>query len=186
MSKPSSGAPLPPNAGRRAQFWRLIGRYDRLPIDPDLAPDDPSEPAVGHRLTKVAVHRRDPAILVSIGAGGFLGAVGRYEMGLAFPVAAGAFPFTTFAINTSGAFALGVVLTFILERLPPNRYLRPFMCVGVLGAWTTMSTLATESAVLMKDGHLPIALIYLAATVVCGVGATAIGIALIRRRELVS
>ena len=119
-------------------------------------------------------------MLLAVGAGGFLGALGRYELGLAWPTPAGHFPWTTFTINVSGAFVLGLVLTLLLERVGPTRYVRPFFCVGVLGAWTTMSTFAVEGDLLFKDGHVAKAFVYVVATVVIGVAATWIGVALAR------
>lgn len=185
MSTPAFGAPQPPPPGSRrlARIRRLLGRDARLPIDPDLDPENGPGPRRAGSRGRPG-HGRNLDVLAAIGAGGFIGALGRYEAGLAFPSAPGEFPLTTFVINTSGAFVLGVILTLILERLRPTRLLRPFACVGVLGAWTTMSTLATESAVLMKDGHPPTAVAYMAATLVCGIAATGTGIAFARRREV--
>jgi CrcB protein len=152
----------------------------RLPIDPDLAPDDPGEPSPTHRPV-VHVHRsRQPDVLAAVGVGGFVGAVGRYELGLSWPTPPGHFPWATFTINISGAFLLGFVLTLLLERVTPTRYLRPFFCVGVLGAWTTMSTFAVEGDVLIKDGYAPTALLYVLATVVVGVAVASGGVALAR------
>jgi CrcB protein len=152
----------------------------RLPIDPDLAPDDPGEPSPTHRPV-VHVHRsRQLDVLAAVGAGGFLGAVGRYELGLSWPTAPGRFPWATFTINVSGAFLLGFILTLLLERVGATRYVRPFFCVGVVGAWTTMSTFAVEGDLLFKDGHVPGALLYVLATVVVGVAVTAAGVALAR------
>jgi CrcB protein len=118
--------------------------------------------------------------LGAVGAGGFLGALGRYELGLMWPTAAGHFPWTTFTINISGAFLLGLALTLLLERVRATRYLRPFFCVGVLGAWTTMSTFAVEGDLLVKDGHAGTALVYVLATLVVGTGATWVGVGLAR------
>ena len=120
-------------------------------------------------------------MLAAIGAGGFLGAWGRYEAGLAWPTAPGAFPLTTFVVNTSGAFLLGLVLTLLIEHLRPPRlrdHLRHFACVGVLGSWTTMSTFAVESDTLVRAGRAWVAASYVAATVLAGVVAVALGIAL--------
>ena len=83
-------------------------------------------------------------------------------------------------INVSGAFLLGLVLTLLLERGVAARYVRPFFCIGVLGAWTTMSTFAVDGDVLLKDGHVLTALIYVLATVIVGVAATSVGVALAR------
>ena len=121
------------------------------------------------------------ASVVLWGVGGFLGALARYEVGLAWPAHGAQFPAATFTINTSGAFLLGLLLTVILEHVRPGRYLRPFACVGVLGAWTTMSTLAAETDLLVKGGHAVMAVAYAGATLAAGLGATACGIGLARR-----
>ena len=152
----------------------------RLPIDPDLAPDDPGEPSPTHHPT-VHLHRtRQVDVVGAVGAGGFIGGLGRYKLGLTWPTPPGHFPWTTFTINVSGAFVLGLVLTLLLERVGSPRYVRPFFCVGVLGAWTTMSTFAVEGDLLVKDGHVATAFVYVLATVFVGVFATWIGVALAR------
>jgi CrcB protein len=159
----------------------LAGADDGLPIDPDLDPGDPAEPSRTHRPAAERVHRLHPATLAAIGAGGFLGAWGRYELGLAWPTAPHAFPVTTFVINTSGAFLLGLVLTLLVERVRAPRardHVRHFACVGVLGSWTTMSALAIEADTLVHAGRAWTAAAYVAATTVAGVVAVAGGIAL--------
>jgi CrcB protein len=138
----------------------------RLPIDPDLE------------------RNRQPDVLAAIALGGFIGTVGRYELGLAWKPPAGGFPWATFTINTSGALLLGLILTLVLERLGPTRYVRAFFCVGVLGAWTTMSTFAVESDLLIKDGHLTTALAYAAATVCIGLAATWLGTVIARKFDV--
>jgi CrcB protein len=185
MSMTPDHDPRTPGPLRPWQRWRLRAPDTQWPIDPDLAPDDPAEPSAQHRPSAIHAHRRDPRVLALIAAGGFIGASARYGLDRAWPVRPDGFPWTTFVINASGAFALGVMLTFILQRRASGRYLRPFACVGILGAWTTMSTLATESDVLVKDGHAALALGYVVASLIVGVCATAAGIAVTRRRESV-
>jgi CrcB protein len=118
-------------------------------------------------------------VLAAIAAGGFLGALARYELGLAWPTAAGHFPATTFTINVTGGCLLGILFTILGAR--PSRYLRPFLGVGVLGAWTTMSTFAVEADLLIRGGHLLTSVGYIVATVVAGVAATVLGVAMTRR-----
>jgi CrcB protein len=117
-----------------------------------------------------------PAVLGVIAVGGAIGATARYGLGEALPVAAGRIPWTTFAINVSGAFVLGVLLTFVLERWPPTQYVRPFGAIGVLGAFTTFSTFSVESDVLIKDGHVATAIAYDVMSLVIGLGAAYLGI----------
>ncbi len=157
---------------------RILGADDDLPIDPDLLSDDPGAPSRDHRASGIHVRRANPGVLAAIAAGGFIGTLGRYELSLAWPTPEGHFPSATFVINTSGAFLIGLVLTVIVERIGPTRYLRPFAAVGVLGGWTTMSTLAVEADTLVKGGHLALAAGYLAATMIASVAASVAGIAL--------
>lgn len=132
-----------------------------LSIDPDLPAD-----TAGTSATVVAL----------VGAGGFIGAWGRYELGLAWPTPAGHVPWATFTINTSGAFLLGLVLTMLVRRGRHNHLFRPFFCVGVLGAWTTMSTFAVEADLLVRGHRLANAFAYTAATVLIGIAVAWLGV----------
>ncbi len=100
----------------------------------------------------------------------------RYEVAQLVPVTPGSFPWATFWTNLSGAFVLGVFLTVVIERLPPTRLLRPFFAVGFLGAYTTFSTLAVETATLMKDGDAALGIGYTLASVSAGLLVAFLGI----------
>jgi len=152
---------------------------DRLPIDPDLMPGDPAEPALDHHATAHAAaraRRAEPSVLAAIAVGGALGAPARYGVAQVIHVAANTFPWATFWTNISGSFALGVILALILERFPPTRYLRPFVATGFLGAYTTYSAFAVETDLLIKNGHATIGLAYAAASLLAGFGAVWAGI----------
>jgi len=115
-------------------------------------------------------------VLTAIAAGGALGAPARYGISEAIPAATGTFPWATFVTNVSGSLLLGVVLAVVLERFPPSRYLRPFVATGFLGAFTTYSTFAVETDLLVKDGHAGLALLYAAASLVAGFAAVWAGL----------
>ena len=121
--------------------------------------------------------RHDPGrILAAVAVGGALGAFVRYVATDRFPEHAGRFPWVTFWINVSGALLLGFVLTLVVERFPPSRYLRPFLATGFCGAYTTFSTLAVEADLLVRDGNASSAVGYLAASVAAGLAAVTVGI----------
>lgn len=122
-------------------------------------------------------HSLAPRALVLVAAGGAIGALGRYGLGRAFPVASGTFPTTTFAINVAGAFALAFVLARLVRRGTPDHWLRLLVGVGVLGAFTTFSTMATELALLWRDGDPTLALGYATASVAAGIAAVLAGLA---------
>ena len=62
------------------------------------------------------------------------------------------FPWHTFLINMSGAFLLGLLMALSLERDIGSPSLRLFLGVGVLGGFTTFSTLSYESIALFERG----------------------------------
>lgn len=151
-----------------------------LPIDPDLDPVDPSEPAAGHRpvaTDKAPPRRTDPRVLAAIAAGGALGAPARYAMAEWIGVGGSGFPWATFWTNVSGAFVLGALLVVLLRRYPTHRYLRPFAATGFLGAYTTFSTFVVETDQLLDHGHARVALTYVVASLVVGLAAAAAGMA---------
>jgi fluoride exporter len=170
---------------RLDRLGRALGARDDLPLDPDLAPDNGEPPFPAGGAAPVPARRPRPAAVGAVFVGGALGTWARYAVEQAWPAAAGHFPTATFVINTSGAFLLGFLLTALLERFAPHHlHLRPFLGTGVLGGWTTYSTLVVESVTLAKDGRVALGAGYLALTVMSGLVATAAGIGLGRSRTL--
>ena len=154
---------------------------ERLPIDPDVAPSDSTAPTssgtpgrAGQHATRSSSAR--PSILIAIALGAALGAPARYGMAQLIHGASGSFPWATFAINISGSLILGMFMALILERFPPTRYLRPFFATGFLGAYTTYSTFAVETDLLVRYDHAAIGLAYAAASLAAGFVAVWAGI----------
>jgi CrcB protein len=149
----------------------LVGDDD-LPVDPDVGPDEMAETALDDRPRPSHGGRRrrraEPSVLAAIALGGALGAPARYGVAQLIQVPPGRFPWATFWTNVSGTLALGLILSLVLERFPPSRYLRPFVATGFLGAYTTYSTFAVETVVLVKDGHPAVALAYAAGSLMAG------------------
>lgn len=121
-----------------------------------------------------------PDVLAAIAVGGALGAPARYEVAQLVHVGADGFPWATFLTNLAGAFVLGFFVTVVLERLAPTRLLRPFFAVGFLGSFTTFSTLAVETVILVKDGHVVLGIGYTLASVGAGLALAYLGIVLAR------
>jgi CrcB protein len=148
-----------------------------IPIDPELAPSDPAEPsATHHPATRPRPSRARPAVLAAIAIGGAVGAPARYEMTRLVHPGAGGFPWATFWVNVTGSFLLGVLLVVFLGRWPSAQYLRPFIAVGVLGAFTTYSTYMVDADLLVHDHHVTTAVLYLLSSVVVGLIAVWAGI----------
>jgi CrcB protein len=137
----------------------------------------------GDALERVAVPRLSlsPAVLVAIALGGALGTVARFLLSTTFSDSARQFPTTTLLINLSGSLAIGLLLPLVDNFSTRAPLVRPFLIVGILGGWTTYSTLAVDAVVLAKDGHAVAGVLSLAATLVGGLALVAGGHALGRR-----
>jgi CrcB protein len=90
---------------------------------------------------------------VAVAVGAMLGANLRYLVGLlAADNWPADFPYATFVVNLSGAFAIGVVLAFLTEHLDINPLWRLFFVTGFLGGYTTFSSYAWEALILAEQG----------------------------------
>jgi CrcB protein len=120
-------------------------------------------------------------VLLAIAIGGALGAPLRYEISQAVHITPGSFPWATFWINLSGAFVLGAFLTIIATHFTSSRYLRVFFATGFLGAYTTFSTMAVETATLIHGGYAGLGFFYLATSMTLGLVAAYAGVWIARR-----
>ncbi|MFT4289002.1 fluoride efflux transporter CrcB [Nocardioides sp.] len=116
---------------------------------------------------------RPAPILVVISLGGILGATARYAASRLWP--ADGFPWTTLAVNVTGCLLLGVLMAWLANLERPHPLLRPFLGVGILGGYTTFSTFAEETRVLLSDGHAGQALGYVVLSVAGGLAAVLAG-----------
>ncbi len=119
--------------------------------------------------------------LVAIFVGGAAGAALRVGLSQAFPDADGSWPWTVFAINVSGAFLLGYLVTRLQERLPLSTYRRPLAGTGFCGAYTTFSTMQLELLKMLDRDRYGLALAYAVASIACGYAAIYLATAFVRR-----
>jgi CrcB protein len=116
-----------------------------------------------------------------VGIGGFVGANVRYALGtwIAGRLGAG-FPYSTFIINVTGSFAIGVILTLLTERLVADPAWRLLLVVGFLGGYTTFSSYTYEGLTLLGAGQWPAAFWYVVGSNVFGLMAAYAGMVLAR------
>lgn len=114
-----------------------------------------------------------------VGAGGFLGAIARYAVGLvAARLWSGEFPVGTLVVNVTGSFALGFFVALTAGRFPMDPGLRLMVATGFLGAFTTFSTFELENHRLLKAGLWTWAALNAAGSLVAGLLAVRLGLAL--------
>lgn len=112
-----------------------------------------------------------PRLVAAVAVGGALGAVLRWLLGELVPDGAG-FPWTTFAINVSGSFVLALLPALFTVRRSP--VLAAGLGTGVLGGYTTLSTVSEQTRALLDSGDAGAALAYTLGTVAACLGAVAL------------
>lgn len=121
-------------------------------------------------------------ILLVVAAGGALGSLARWTIGQVLATPRDAFPWSTLLVNVGGAFAMGALMVWVLDVRPPSRLLRPFLGVGVLGGFTTVSTYLLDTRALVVAGHEVLAATYLFVSLAAGLAAVTAGSLLVRSR----
>ena len=147
------------------------------------APHGPGAGLEPHQLATSPSPRpayRQWRYLSLIAVGGAIGTGLRETLRLLIPEAT-MFPTTTFVINMSGAFLLGLLFEILAPSRPnetTRHRLRLLGGTGFLGGFTTYSALAATTAQLVLDHLLWWALCYALGTTVIGTGLSAAGIVL--------
>jgi CrcB protein len=123
-----------------------------------------------------------PRLILFVFLGGAIGTAGREGISLVIP-SAGGVPWAVLLVNVLGALILGFLLTALAKvspETPARRDIRLFAGTGMMGGFTTYSSLATDTAQLFGS-NVGLAVAYALFSVVAGVGAAALGILLARR-----
>ncbi len=108
--------------------------------------------------------------LLAVGAGGFIGAILRYSLGLGSKFIAPeiAFPLGTFLANIIGAFFIGVAFEIFTKYELMGSTMQLFIMVGIMGGFTTFSSFSLETVNLISSGRFGLAVIYaMASVLVC-------------------
>ncbi len=114
--------------------------------------------------------------VVLIFLGGGFGSVLRYYtvVGMARLLPEGRFPWGVLAANLCGSFILGFLFALpAMKDKGSGPWL--FAATGVLGGYTTFSTLANDSWLLMLNQHSWLALLNAIGSILLGITAAAVG-----------
>lgn len=117
---------------------------------------------------------------LAVGAGGFVGSVFRYLIGLIPVLHKGVIPWQTLLVNVAGAVLIGMIVKYtqLHGDVSPQTVL--FLKVGICGGFTTFSTFALESAGLLQSGNQLTALVYAVVSVILCLLGVFLGQSLIR------
>lgn len=120
---------------------------------------------------------RTRAAVPIVAVGGVIGSLARAALDTAIPhVDPLSWPWSTFVVNIIGSLVLGVVLGILL-RHSLAWWTRPLLVTGVLGGFTTFSAYAMQTRDLLTGSPVN-AVLYAAGSIVAGVIAVALGLAL--------
>lgn len=114
-----------------------------------------------------------------IALGGAAGSVLRYGVGrLAMHYLGTGTVVGTFIVNITGSFALGFFLGLVVQRGGIPADLRAMIAIGLLGGYTTFSTLSYDTLRLLESGEISRAALNLLGNLVIGLAAAWLGLLL--------
>ena len=119
--------------------------------------------------------------LVALGGG--VGSLLRWGAGKLFASSgSGGVPWSTIVVNITGAFAIGYlsVLFSIEWHDRYGSFLKSAILTGLLGGYTTFSTMELDTAKMLRAGGAAKAAFYIIAQVVLGIAAAGLGAELAR------
>lgn len=117
-----------------------------------------------------------PRRLLAVLCGGFLGTLVRYETSMLIQAWLGTgWPYDILLINLTGACALALLTTLADTTFLIGPTRRLFLTTGVLGAYTTFSSLALGDILLFNKGAWLLALLYLTLSLFGGLGMILLG-----------
>ncbi len=105
-----------------------------------------------------------------VGLGGFVGSILRYLLsGVSQGLFQSArFPIGTVIVNLSGCFVIGLLSQLAESQGAFTELTRAFVFVGILGGYTTFSTLSNESLNLFRSGDVGLGLLNVCVQVIGG------------------
>ena len=114
---------------------------------------------------------------LSVGLGGALGAMMRLGISHLLPLTLGRFlPFPILAINISGCFMMGFLTALFASFWPLPPTVKIFLTTGFLGGFTTFSTFALETALLIERGLFLYATLYIVTSTLLSIAAFFMGL----------
>ncbi len=114
--------------------------------------------------------------VVMIAAGGSIGALLRYVLGMWIQSHATlGFPYGTFVVNALGSLVIGFLAAYFSSPQMTSEAVRLGIMVGLLGSFTTFSTFSLDNFNLLIDGRMTAAVVNAAGSVLVGLTAVWFG-----------
>jgi fluoride exporter len=118
-------------------------------------------------------------VLLAIAIGGALGAMGRFAVSSWSNQRFHHSPIGTFTVNITGALALGIFVGLSDQHVEFSTEAYRLVVTGVLGSYTTFSTMYFETFTLIETEKPTLAMIYAAGSQLAGLLVVFLGIGLV-------
>lgn len=119
--------------------------------------------------------------IMAVISGGALGALTRYGVqSLVQQFWPGRLPLGILVVNTLGSLLVGLVFVLLADKGLLTTTWRPFLIIGLLGSFTTFSTISLDTIQLFGEGQYLLAMANISLNVVLGLVAVSVGMALAR------
>lgn len=115
-----------------------------------------------------------------VGAGGFVGSICRYGLGILGQRFSIVWPVGTFAANVLGCFVIGLIMALAARGDALSPEMKIALATGFCGGFTTLSSLMYETSEMLRGHEYVHAGFYVGATLVCSLAAFYLGAVLLR------
>lgn len=91
-------------------------------------------------------------VALAVAAGGALGSLARFYLVVSLKRVDALFPWGTLAVNVLGSLLIGAVWAWCLARPGTPEWVRVGLMTGVLGGYTTLSSVSLETVLMLESG----------------------------------
>ncbi|MEC3884938.1 fluoride efflux transporter CrcB [Halobacillus sp. HZG1] len=116
-----------------------------------------------------------------VGIGGMIGASLRFLVGEWLKNPDQWFPYSTLTVNLTGSFILAWFTMGIVEKFSLSSKWKAALGTGLVGSYTTFSTLSMDAVALYEQGDVILSFLYIALSIFGGLAFSMLGFTLGRR-----
>lgn len=113
--------------------------------------------------------------ILAVGAGSFIGGVGRYLVSIALKGIGKGFPWATLTVNLLGCLLIGLLWGLLSRNATESTSWSLFLSVGLCGGFTTFSTFSKEALSMLQAGQIGGFATYVVVSVLAGIALAALG-----------
>ncbi|TXL65704.1 fluoride efflux transporter CrcB [Cerasibacillus terrae] len=114
-------------------------------------------------------------VYLYIGIAGCIGAILRYFISFGLSEQGTIFPYSTLMVNLLGSYLLAFLTTRVFTAFPIPVNYQMAIGTGLIGSFTTFSTLSVETVELFRSNHIGLGVIYMLISLFGGLFMSSLG-----------